>query len=300
MRDCAAALSPGTAAVAWPQGLALSNPDFAQVGADGKPGGWSLSTGYVSPVPAVTVSRWRRSARPRYRTGRTSRCESQGDQRMQTVRYEEMLPRELAAARAAVPLVYFPVGSLEYHGFHLPFGFDTMHAHAYCLAAAGRTGGVVLPPTYWGFRGHEGFPGSLLVSEETVARLAADVFRLLTAQQFRLVVAFSGHWPDVQGRRLQEVAQEHMAAHPEVRILVPDLFALHPTDRQPEHAGRIETSALLHLRPELVAMERLSEPGALHAIGADAVEATAAAGRERFATCVAELVRLVQKGLQGL
>jgi creatinine amidohydrolase/Fe(II)-dependent formamide hydrolase-like protein len=88
--------------------------------------------------------------------------------------------------------------------------------------------------------------------------------------------------------------------HPEVRILVPDVFALHPTDRQPEHAGRIETSALLHLRPELVAMDRLKEPGAMTAISADAVEATAAAGRERFETCLAELVRLVQEGLQGL
>ena len=219
---------------------------------------------------------------------------------MNTVRYEEMLPRELAAARAVAPLAYFPIGSLEYHGYHLPFGFDAMHAHAYCLAAAARTGGVVLPPTYWGFRGHEGFPGSLLVSEETVARLAADVFRLLTAQQFRLIVAFSGHWPDVQGRRLREVAGEHCAAHPEVRVLVPDVFALHPTDRQPEHAGRIETSAMLHLRPGLVAMERLDEPGALNAISADAVEATAAAGRERFDTCLEELVRLVQEGLQGL
>jgi creatinine amidohydrolase/Fe(II)-dependent formamide hydrolase-like protein len=159
---------------------------------------------------------------------------------------------------------------------------------------------VVLPPTYWGFRGHEGFPGSLLVSEETVARLAADVFRLLTEQQFRLIVAFTGHWPDVQGRRLAQVAEAHTAAHPEVRILVPDLFALHPTDRQPEHAGRMETSAQLHLRPELAAMERLQEPGALHAIGADAVDATAAAGRERFETCVAELVRRVQAGMQGL
>ena len=219
---------------------------------------------------------------------------------MQTLRYEDLLPRELAAAREAVPLVYFPIGSLEYHGFHLPFGFDTLHAHAYCLAAAARTGGVVLPPTYWGFRGHEGFPGSLLVSQETIARLAADVFRLLTEQQFRLIVAFSGHWPDVQGRCLEEVARAHVAVHPGVRILVPDLFALHPTDRQPEHAGRIETSALLHLRPELVAMERLQEPGALKAISADAVEATAAAGKERFGTCVAELVRQVQAGLQGL
>jgi creatinine amidohydrolase/Fe(II)-dependent formamide hydrolase-like protein len=64
--------------------------------------------------------------------------------------------------------------------------------------------------------------------------------------------------------------------------------------------GSLETSAMLHLRPGLVTMERLNEPGALHAIGTNAVEATAAAGRERFEVCVDELVRLVQEERQRL
>ncbi|NPV47092.1 MAG: creatininase family protein [Armatimonadetes bacterium] len=219
---------------------------------------------------------------------------------MSKLRYEEMLPADLAQAIAAAPLAYFPIGSLEYHGFHLPFGLDAMHAHEYCLRAAEQTGGVVLPPTYWGFRGHEGFPGSLLVSEATVASLAADVFRLLTDQGFRLIVAFTGHWPAVQGQRLQEVAEAHMAQRPECRILVPDLFALHPTDREPEHAGRLETSAMLYLRPDLVEMQRLAEPGALQSITADCVEGTAEAGRAHFAVCLAELVRMVREALATL
>ena len=55
---------------------------------------------------------------------------------MKKLRYEEMCPDELAAAREEAPLVYVPIGSIEYHGFHLPVGFDTMHAAALCLAAA--------------------------------------------------------------------------------------------------------------------------------------------------------------------
>ena len=47
----------GTTAAVWSQPLALTNPDFTQVGPDGKPGGWSLSTWYKSPIPAVAVSR---------------------------------------------------------------------------------------------------------------------------------------------------------------------------------------------------------------------------------------------------
>ena len=46
---------------------------------------------------------------------------------MPKVRWEEMRPDELAAAREAAPVVYFPMGSTEYHGFHLPTGLDTVH-----------------------------------------------------------------------------------------------------------------------------------------------------------------------------
>lgn len=219
---------------------------------------------------------------------------------MGKLKYEEMLPHELAAARDAAPLVYFPIGSLEYHGFHLPTGFDAMHAYAHCLQAAAATGGVVLPLTFWGFRGHEGFPGSLLVSEQTVASLARDVLGLLTSQGYRLVVIMTGHWPDVQGALLADVAAAHMAAHPEVRALVVDPFNLHPTDRPIEHAGRVETSAMLYLRPDLVEMQRLEEPGALQNINDDCVEATAAAGRQRFEDIHAEFVRLVREALTAL
>lgn len=219
---------------------------------------------------------------------------------MGKLKYEEMLPHELAAARQAAPLVYFPIGSLEYHGFHLPMGFDAMHAYAHCLQAAAQTGGVVLPPTYWGFRGHEGFPGSLLVNQETIASLARDVLRLLTSQGYRLIVVMTGHWPDVQGALLAELGEEHMAANPGVRVMVVDPFNLHPTDRHAEHAGAIETSAMLHLRPDLVEMQRLAEPGALQSISADCVEATTEAGRQRFEEILAELVRAVKEALSAI
>ena len=213
---------------------------------------------------------------------------------MRKHRFEELLPSDLSAILAEAPVAFFPIGSIEYHGFHLPFGFDTMHAHALCLAAAEQTGGAVLPPTYWGFRGHEGFPGSLLLREDTIAALARDVLQQVTAQGFKLIVILTGHWPDVQGEMLRGVAAEHMAAHPGSRVLVCDPFNLHPTARPVEHAGLVETSAMLYLRPDLVAMEKLAEPGALHAIQADCVEATAQKGRERYEVVLGELVRLVR------
>lgn len=216
---------------------------------------------------------------------------------MQKLRYEELLVGELEQARAQAPIVYFPIGSLEYHGWHLPLGFDALHAHALCLQAAAQTGGVVLPATFWGTRGHEGFAGSLLLQPETIATLVRDVLAQLAAQGFRLIVICTGHWPDVQGALLRQVAEDYLAEHPGPRILVVDPFNLHPTDRPVEHAGRVETSAMLFLRPDLVDMDQLARPGALHAITTDCTEATREAGEARFHEVLAELVRVVRSEL---
>jgi creatinine amidohydrolase len=212
-------------------------------------------------------------------------------------RYEELTPWELEAAQKCAPIVYVPIGSTEFHGPHLPVGFDALHAHALCLRAAEQTGGVVLPATFWGTRGHEQFPGSLLLREETIATLAADILERLTAQQYRLIVLFTGHYPQIQGELLRRVGEEHMARNPGVRVLVLDPLTIHPTEARTEHAGRIETSVMLHLRPDLVHMERLDAPDALHAITPDCVDATAEYGRAWFEAILAETVRLVRGAL---
>ena len=54
------------------------------------------------------------------------------------------LPGEVKARREACPVVYIPVGSLEWHGVQNPLGTDGLKAHAICCEAALRYGGVVL------------------------------------------------------------------------------------------------------------------------------------------------------------
>ncbi|MBM3497153.1 MAG: creatininase family protein [Armatimonadetes bacterium] len=212
-------------------------------------------------------------------------------------RYEELTPIELAEARARASLAYVPIGSTEFHGPHLPVGFDALHAQAVCLAAVEQTGGVVLPPTFWGTRGHEGYPGSLLLQEETIAALATDILGRLAQQGYRLIVLFTGHWPEVQGGLLKRVAQEHMGRGDGARVIVLDPLTIHPTEARTEHAGRIETSVMLHLRPDLVHMERLEAPDALKAITADCVDATAEYGKAWFEAVVEETVRRVKEAL---
>ena len=68
---------------------------------------------------------------------------------LMNVQYEEMFPHEFEAALAKFPVAYVPVGSLEWHGRHLPYGNDALKAHGILVRTAHKYGGVVVPPTYW-------------------------------------------------------------------------------------------------------------------------------------------------------
>lgn len=215
------------------------------------------------------------------------------------VRYERMRPGELAEARERASLVYVPIGSVEYHGHHVPVGFDTLNAQEACLRAAEQTGGVVAPATFWGTQGHVGFPGSLLLEKATVAAWAADVMEKLAGQKYRLIVFVTGHWGSVQGALIRQEAERFMAAGAEAKVAVLDVFTLDPLGRE-EHAGVWETSIALHLFPELVDMAALKEPGALHAIAPTCVDSTSEQGKAFFEGMVGGLVRAVREAMAGL
>ena len=65
------------------------------------------------------------------------------------VQFEEMFPWEFAQALARAPICYVPLGTLEWHGEHNAVGLDAIKAHAVCVHAARRSGGIVVPPLYW-------------------------------------------------------------------------------------------------------------------------------------------------------
>ena len=64
-------------------------------------------------------------------------------------RYYELRPAELEAIRAKAPAIYLPWGALEWHGPHLPLGLDGVAAEAVASGAIRRTGGVLMPTTWW-------------------------------------------------------------------------------------------------------------------------------------------------------
>lgn len=210
--------------------------------------------------------------------------------------YEEMTVEEAQAALQERPLAYVPIGSLEFHGCHLPLGLDTLHAYRSCLAAAERTAGVVLPPTFWGTKGHEAYEGSVLLSEQAITSLVRSILERLGSLGYRLIVVCTGHYPEVQGALLEQVAQQYMATPAAARVLVLDPFTCQTMEPAIDHGGRVETSLMLHLGPNLVDMARLrTHPDPFRGVMPTCVEGSEAEGAERFQRALEVFVARVEE-----
>lgn len=89
-------------------------------------------------------------------------------------RYQMLRPEQIVERRKACPIVYIPVGTLEWHGVHNAVGSDTLQAEGIALRCARKGGGMVFPPLYYGENRLE----SLMESSEDDSFLIAEHMEL--------------------------------------------------------------------------------------------------------------------------
>src|SRR5436190_21426300 len=94
-------------------------------------------------------------------------------------RYERLYGDELFARIREKPLAWLPLGILEHHGAHLPWGLDGLKAHAICLQLAERLGGVVLTANHFAGIHGDGQAGN----EKEFRQCAAAIGDLLYSEQ---------------------------------------------------------------------------------------------------------------------
>ncbi|WP_083435568.1 mycofactocin biosynthesis peptidyl-dipeptidase MftE [Pseudarthrobacter siccitolerans] len=148
------------------------------------------------------------------------------------------------------PTVLVPVGSTEQHGPHLPFNTDAVIATAVADALASRVQGqvVVAPAVTYGSSGeHQSFAGTVSIGSEVLHMLIVELVRSLSTWAGRIVLvnAHGGNVPALSKSVLQLQAEQHSVAWLPCSVPGADL-----------HAGRTETSLMLHLNAETVRMER--------------------------------------------
>lgn len=200
--------------------------------------------------------------------------------RRREVRFEEMFPWEIAAAMAEAPLCYLPLGTLEWHGEHAAVGLDALKAHAVCVRAAERSGGLVVPPLYWSTDWRENLldgsyltggiergeryhvPGNTFwLRPETFHDLLLDIYEAMRRRGFRAIVVLSGHWSIAYNiAAIRRTGEEFRRKHPTTGWqLLTDQEVASDLHYPMEHAAGVETSLLLALRPDLVALDKVFE-----------------------------------------
>jgi len=196
------------------------------------------------------------------------------------VRFEEMFPWEVAAAMAEAPLCYLPLGTLEWHGEHAAVGLDALKAHAVCVRAAERSGGLVVPPLYWSTDWREDLPdGDYLTGgiergeryhvpgnmfwlrPETSHSLLLDIYEAMRRRGFRAIVVLSGHWSIEHNiAAIRKTGEVFRREHPTTGwLLLTDQEVVPDLHYPVEHAAGGETSLLLAIRPDLVALDKVFE-----------------------------------------
>ena len=196
------------------------------------------------------------------------------------VRFEEMFPWEIAAAIADAPLCYLPLGTLEWHGEHAAVGLDALKAHAVGIRAAERSGGLVVPPLYWSTDWREDLPdGNYLTGgierggryhvpgnmfwlrPETFHNLLLDIYEAMRRRGFRAIIVLSGHWSIAHNiAAIRETGEVFRRRHPTSGwLLLTDQEVVPDLHYPVEHAAGGETSLLLAIRPDLVALDKVFE-----------------------------------------
>jgi len=147
------------------------------------------------------------------------------------------------------PLLVVPLGSVEQHGHHLPLGTDTAVACAVAESATGRLEGALLAPALaYGASGeHEGFPGTISLGTEALTGLLVEYGRSACRWAGRVLLV-NGH-----GGNLDSLVAAGSVLRSEGRGVAWFPCGIPGGDA---HAGRTETSLMLHVEPEGVLGDR--------------------------------------------
>jgi len=162
-----------------------------------------------------------------------------------------------------VGVILLPVGSFEQHGFHLPLdtdSFDAEHLAQKVAAACSNPKPLVLPLIPYGVSyHHEDFAGTVSLSNETLSKVVYEIGMGVARNGITKIVIINGHGGNVPALKF---AAQMINRDAHIFVCVDtgetsdvDLLDLAETPND-VHAGEIETSISLAIRPHLVKMDK--------------------------------------------
>jgi creatinine amidohydrolase len=177
---------------------------------------------------------------------------------------EEANYRQLLDDRPNVAVL--PWGATEAHNYHLPHGTDMIEASAVAQAAAGLAHArgakpVVLPAIPFGNNAQQlDQVATISFRTETAAAILDDVCHSLTTQDIDKLLIVNGHGGNEFKPLVRDVSAEYEMLIAAINFWQVETAAQKEIFDEPgDHAGELETSLIMHLRPELVVMSQAGE-----------------------------------------
>ncbi len=182
--------------------------------------------------------------------------------------WQDLTTEDVAALDPARAVAVLPLGAIEQHGPHLPLSTDALICDAIVAAAVAALPGDppvhALPMLPVGLSiEHGDFPGTLSLSATTMLAQVCEIGASVAAAGVKKFVMVNCHGgqPQILDLAAQRLRIEHGVLAVKVNAYRffrdPDVF---PDDeiRHGIHGGAIETSIMLHLRPDLVREDRIA------------------------------------------
>lgn len=247
------------------------------------------------------------------------------------VRYHMLRPAQVVARRRECPVIYIPIGTIEWHGVHNPLGADTLQAEGLAIMCAQQGGGLVFPPLYFGESRLEALmeanardrteiaaqmdlppenftaerqPFSATEQAVNYHKLLIHILAEAETLGFKVGVLVAGHYPLIDHARaavLQFNQREFSKSQGMLAWAFVDyLLVRDQYPRSGDHAAGWETSHVMALHPQTVDLDELPPRGeSLIGIGGhmDPHDATAVFGQETLAAAADIAIREVQDRL---
>jgi len=159
---------------------------------------------------------------------------------------------------AQFELAILPWGATEAHNYHLPYATDNIEADALAgeaarLAWEKGSKVIVLPTIPFGVNtGQSDIYLDINLNPSTQLAILMDIVQVLDRQGIKKLLIFNSHG----GNNFKPLIRELGLKYPEMFISFSNWFHVldkaHYFDETGDHADEMETSLILHLRPDLV------------------------------------------------
>lgn len=209
--------------------------------------------------------------------------------------WEEMQPHEFVEAIEKCPVAYLPLGTLEWHGFHMPLGADGIQSQGLFEKVAGRIGGVVMPKLFLGpdknylidgkeyygmdmcnqrrlrpYEVQQLIGSAYWIDGELFDLMILQICKNVSRAGIKILVGH-GHGPSIN--RFMALKEKALNEYNLVLLTAYDFLVDDLLGYQNDHAAANETSITWALREDLVDMNKCSKDEDLLAmIGRNPIE----------------------------